>query len=80
MQFDEIETLLRGGEESNLPTKSDVIELMRRLTCSLTLPLVCERSTFGSPRISLTHVSSTDICDMGVVVLILDSFMLKQCA
>lgn len=77
VQFDEIGPPLQGSsrDASNLPRKSDVMELTSWLTCSLALSLVRGRSVLGRPRIGATHAnSSAETYGMCVVVFMLGSY------
>lgn len=76
VQVDEIGPPLQGssGDASNLPRKSDVMELMSSLTCSLVWSRVCGR-VLGRPRIGATHVSSNaETYGMGALVFMLGSY------
>lgn len=56
---------------SNLPTKSDVMELTSWLNCSLTQSPARGRSVPGRPMIGLMHASRAEKCDTDVIVFIL---------
>lgn len=69
-----------SAEASNLSTKSEVMELMSRLTCSLSRSPCCGRwdlllsALLGRPRIGATHVrSSAETYGTGAVGFMLGS-------